>query len=416
MRIKYIAAVLILRVFVSPSPAWSQQQPAPQPAPAAPIAGWQDGFFIQSPDGNNRLLVGIVAQADGRFSLDDPLPITNTFALRKLRPTLTGRVARYFDFKIMPDFGNGQTVVADAYFDTRFSQKLRIRSGKDKSPVGYELLLGDAFLLFPERSVATNLVPNRDVGFQAQGDLSPKFYYAGGVFNGVPDGASSGTDSDNNNGKDLEGRIVIRPFQSTQGPVNRWTGLGFQIGGSTGKQSGALPVFRTSVGQQYFTYATNATADGTRSRVTPSVFYYFKSLGAFAEWMQSTQEVTRTGVTHEFTNTGWDVTFSYLMTGETTTGGIVRPRAPFDPENGHWGAFQLVARYAVVDLDEEIFSSGFAGSNASDSARQFTIGFNWHPASVFKYYVNYERTEFGETSASARPTENVIFFRAQLGI
>ena len=175
-------------MFLFPATAWSGQQPAP---PSAPVAGWQDGFFIQSPDGNNRLLFGIVAQADGRFSIDSERPITNTFALRKLRPTLSGRVARYFDFKIMPDFGNGATVVADAYFDIRFSPKLRVRSGKDKSPVGYELLLGDAFLLFPERSVANNLIPNRDVGFQIQGDVNPKFYYAGGVFNGVPDGASS---------------------------------------------------------------------------------------------------------------------------------------------------------------------------------------------------------------------------------
>src|SRR6185436_19075598 len=180
--------------------------------------------------GNNRLLIGIVAQADGRFSIDSERPITNTLALRKLRPTLSGRVARYFDFKIMPDFGNGTTVVADAYFDVRFSPKFRIRSGKDKTPVGYELLIGDAFLLFPERSLASSLVPNRDVGFQAQGDLSPKFYYAGGVFNGVPDASSSTTDLDTNNGKDLAGRIVVQPFRAAATPAGRLNGLGFQIG------------------------------------------------------------------------------------------------------------------------------------------------------------------------------------------
>jgi len=404
---------LVLAMFLFPATAWSGQQPAP---PSAPIAGWQDGFFIQSPDGNNRLLFGIVAQADGRFSIDSERPITNTFALRKLRPTLSGRVARYFDFKIMPDFGNGATVVADAYFDIRFSPKLRVRSGKDKSPVGYELLLGDAFLLFPERSVANNLIPNRDVGFQIQGDVNPKFYYAGGVFNGVPDGASSLLDADLNHGKDLEGRIVLQPFRSAAQAPSRWTGLGFQIGGSTGKQVGALPIFRTSVGQPYFTYAASAMADGTRSRITPSMFYYYKGFGGFVEWMQSTQDAAQAGVTREFTNRGWNVTGSYLVTGETTTGGIVRPRQPFDPEEGHWGALQIVARYSVVNFDEDIFSSGFANANASDSAHQFTIGVNWHPASVFKYYLNYERTEFGETATSARATENVIFFRAQLGI
>ena len=117
------------------------QAPAATEPPSAPFtAGWQDGFVIQSPNGDNRLVLGLTAQADGRFSLDDPLPITNTFAIRKARPTFSGRVAKYFDFKVMPDFGNGTAVLQDAYFDIRFSPKFRVRSGKDKTPVGYELL------------------------------------------------------------------------------------------------------------------------------------------------------------------------------------------------------------------------------------------------------------------------------------
>ena len=384
---------------------------------AAPVtAGWQDGFFVQSSDGANRLLFGFIGQLDGRFSVDDPLPITNTFTLRKARPTFSGRVARYFDFKFMPDFGNGTTAILDAYFDIRFSPKFRVRSGKDKTPVGYELLIGDAFLLFPERSLASSLVPNRDLGVAAQGDLSPKFYYAAGVFNGINDGASSTTDVDTNNGKDLAGRIVVQPFRSAQPSAQPLAGLGFQIGGSTGKQTGSLPAFRTSVGQTYFSYAAGATADGARARVTPAVFYYYKALGAFGEYVQSTQNVARTGRTHEFTNTAWNATASFLLTGEPASTGITRPRAPFDPAEGTWGAVQIVARYSALNLDDDIFSAGFAGPGASSAAKQFTIGANWYPASVFKYYLTYEKTTFEASAGTPRPTENIILFRVQLGI
>ena len=197
-------------VMVMRAAAVRAQTPA---TPQTPTSGFDNGFFVQSSDGDYRLAFGMVAQVDGRFSLDDPLPITNTFALRKVRPTLTGRVARYFEFKVMPDFGNGTTVVQDAYFDTRFANAFRIRVGKDKTPIGYELLQSDAFLWFPERSLASSLVPNRDVGVQAQGNIGgSKFYYAGGVFNGIPDGTSSTADVDTNNGKDLAGRIVLQPF------------------------------------------------------------------------------------------------------------------------------------------------------------------------------------------------------------
>ena len=37
-----------------------------------PLAGFQDGFFVQSPTGDNRLVFGMVAQSDGRFSVDAP--------------------------------------------------------------------------------------------------------------------------------------------------------------------------------------------------------------------------------------------------------------------------------------------------------------------------------------------------------
>ena len=40
-------------------------------------------------------------------------------------------------------------MVQDAYFDIRFSPKFRLRTGKDKTPIGYELLISDNFLFFP---------------------------------------------------------------------------------------------------------------------------------------------------------------------------------------------------------------------------------------------------------------------------
>src|SRR3990170_657990 len=44
--------------------------------------------------------------------------------------------------------------------------------GKDKTPIGHELLIGDAYLLFPERALASSLVPNRDIGVAVQGDVA----------------------------------------------------------------------------------------------------------------------------------------------------------------------------------------------------------------------------------------------------
>jgi phosphate-selective porin OprO/OprP len=110
---------------------------------------------------------------DGRFAPDDPLgQVEDEFVMRRVRAIMQGRIAKYFEFRVMPDFGNGTTVLYDAYLDVRFSQAFRVRLGKDKTPVGLEQLYSDYALLFPERSLASNLVPNRDVGVQVQGRVA----------------------------------------------------------------------------------------------------------------------------------------------------------------------------------------------------------------------------------------------------
>lgn len=417
MRSRFIVAMAVVVGVIALAPRASAQGAAPAaPPPTLPMVGFQDGFFVQSANGDYRLVFGMVAQTDGRFSLDDPSPITDTFTIRKIRPTVSGRVAKYFDFKVMPDFGNGTTVVQDAYFDIRFSPKFRIRSGKDKTPVGYELLEGDAFVLFPERALATSLVPNRDIGFQVQGDIAGnKVFYAAGVFNGVPDGASSTTELDTNSSKDLAARVVVQPFRSTKTPAAPLSGLGFQIGGSTGNQIGALPSFKTSVQQTYFSYASGVTANGTRTRVSPAVFYFYKSFGGFAEYMRSAQSILRGTATTDVTNHAWETTGSFLVTGDAASYGMVRPKNNFDPALGHWGALQLLARYAALTVDQAVFSAGLASAGASREARSFTIGANWYPNQAVKVYATVERTVFDGNATGARPSENVVLFRTQLG-
>jgi phosphate-selective porin OprO/OprP len=357
----------------------------------------------------------MVAHIDGRFSLDDMAPAVNTFTLRRLRPVFAGRVGRYFDFKLMPDFGNGTAVIQDAFFELRFSSKFRVRAGKDKAPIGYEMLILAPRLTFPERSLASALVPNRDVGVQALGDIAGgRVSYAAGVFNGVPDGATSTADVDTNGAKDVAGRIVVRPFQSQLASNATLRGLGFHIGGSTGRQSGALSSFRTAAQQPYFSYVTGATASGTRNRITPAVFYSRRSFAAFAEYMRSTQAVARNGLASDVSNRAWDVTASYLLTGEPAVTGIMRPQQSFDPDAGHWGAFQIAVRYAVLTVDRAAFDAGFAAPGAPREARAVGLAANWYPTAYVRYAVSLERTMFDGSGASGIPARTVVVVRGQL--
>jgi phosphate-selective porin OprO/OprP len=389
----------------------------------AAVAG-RDGFSLRSADGNFQLRLRGYVQADGRFFLDDEeRPGTDTFLLRRVRPIFEGTLWKNFGFRIMPDFGGGQTVLQDAYLDIRFNPAVQLRAGKFKPPVGLERLQSGTDLLFVERAFPTNLVPNRDVGIQLGGDVATGgLAWALGVFNGVTDGGSG--DSDTNDGKDVAGRLFFTPFAKGTGPLK---GLGFGVGASSGTQEGTLtapglPSFRTPAQQTFFSYRADGTApntviaDGDRTRVSPQGYFYRGPFGLLAEYAVSEQEVRRADVVESLSHSSWQVAASWVLFG----GGepsfrSVNPKKNFDPAAGTWGAFELAARYNVLELDDDTFPLFANPASAASSAEAWALGFNWYFNRNIKLYLDYERTQFeGGAAAGDREDESIVFSRFQV--
>jgi phosphate-selective porin OprO/OprP len=387
-------------------------------APAAQAAGWRDGFFIQSDNGDYRLQVGALVHADGRFALGSDAgtaAVTDTFLIRRLRPYLRGRVARNFEFYLNPDFAGGTLVVQDAYLDTVFAPAFRLRVGKTKTPFGLERLQSVSNILFFERALPTALVPNRDVGVQVLGDISGGLVsYAAGVMNGVADGSSG--DLDANDGKDLAGRIVVRPF--ARGRTASLRPLTVGLAGTWGRQdgAGALPNYRTALLSQSFFSYSGAVADGVRSRYSPQLFYHHKSFAGLVEYVHSQLPVRKGGVTDDIGHGSWQVAGSWVLTGEAATDGSsgIRPRANFDFGAGHLGAFQVAARYHVLKVDDQAFVLNFATAGSSRKAEAWTLGLNWFLTPHFRYVVNVERTVFDDDPDGPRKPENALVFRTQV--
>ena len=83
------------------------------------LAGWKDGFFLESPSGDFKLKLRGYVQADARvFPNNGGDTGFNNFTLRRVRPILEGTVYKYFDYKIMPDFGGGTATIQDAWGGT----------------------------------------------------------------------------------------------------------------------------------------------------------------------------------------------------------------------------------------------------------------------------------------------------------
>jgi phosphate-selective porin OprO/OprP len=385
------------------------------------IVAAQDGFAIESGDGSFRLQIGLLAHADGRFAYDDEnAQVVDTFAVRRLRPYLRGRIARRFEFYLNPDFANGTLVVQDAYVDTIFAPAFRLRAGKAKTPFGMERLHSASNILFMERGTPTALAPNRDIGIQALGDIAGGLVsYSAGVTNGVPDGGSA--DLETTDSKDVSARLVVRPFSAFANThAGRGLGLGFSASSGTATGAASLPSFRTQTLQQpYFSYAAGpspAVGDGRRTRYSPQAWYFYKAFGGWYEYVHTDTPIRRGLAAGDIAHDAWQVAASWVLTGENATdaGAGIRPRNNFDFGNGNWGALQLAARYHVLTIDENAFALGFAAAGATRKAEAWTLGLNWYLTGNVRYIVNFERTVFDEDPDGPRRAENALAFRTQL--
>src|SRR6476660_3844886 len=200
-------------------------------------ASSKDGFSIKSADGKYAVRLKGLVQTDGRFFLSDSaLPVTNTFFIRRARPILEATVGKYLEFRVQPDFGQGTTVLFDAYTDVKIAPAFAVRAGKFKPAVDLERYQAASDIVFAERALATNLAPNRDIGLQLSGDIGTgMFTWQAGIFNGVPDLGNG--DVDVSDAKDFAGRVFLQPFKT--GTLG---GLGVGVAGSTGIERGTTAV------------------------------------------------------------------------------------------------------------------------------------------------------------------------------
>jgi phosphate-selective porin OprO and OprP len=382
-----------------------------------------NGFTFSSADSNFVASLHGLVQYDSRtFISDGGIQNNDSFLLRRARPIFSGTVYRDFDFLFVPDFGGNTVQIQDAYLNYRYSPEFQLEAGKFKSPVGLEQLQPDVSTAFNERSLATDLVPNRDVGALLHGDLfSGALGYSAGIVNGSTDYGGTTTNSDASDDlKEVAGRIFAQPWKNSHTAALR--GVGFGVAGSYGKERGTnslTPGFTTDGQQKLFTYTNGVAGNGTHWRVSPQAYYYYGPFNLLGEYVISDQRVSRAGYFADLQNTAWQIEGGWVLSGEDVTyaGGVV-PRHPFDPRNGQWGAFQLVGRYAGLNVDGAAFPLYANPATSASAARAWAVGLNWYLNRDLRLNTSFSRTTFtggnGATATVTKHPENVLFTRIQL--
>jgi phosphate-selective porin OprO and OprP len=391
------------------------------------------GFYIESPDKVFSLRITGQVQLDYREFLNtkDRTDI-DTFLLRRARFGLEATIGKYYEFRFLPDFGQGTTIVQDAYMNAHWWDALQLEVGRFKQPISYEQLIQDRYVPTLERSLMDQLVPARDLGAMVHGEsvFDNRLDYAVSMSNGEINGNST----DLNNHKDVDGRIAVRPLNSEELP--EWLRyLQFGVSGGFGIEQEAInpATLRMPDTVPFLNFNSTVRADGERTRLCPEFSYFYGPFGFMAQYYDEHQQMqpSATGAGSKFVIDvpfmGYTLLSTLFLTGETRTtwSEQIMPLRPFDPRTplSCPGAWEFVARVSRLDVDN-VFESGAAQlvnpKNNSNEAMEFTLGFNWYCNGWVRMQFNYEHDMFGQpvllgtTAANELKSQDSLFTRFQV--
>jgi phosphate-selective porin OprO/OprP len=418
------AATPVAEVPVAPSPVQAAVEPSKNVVPIesvqapAQVTADTTGFTISSPDRNYTLKIGADLQVDNRSFVSEGSGSTaDTILLRRVRPTFSGTVYKYVDYFFRPDFGQGTTVIYDAYVQLNYLPRLSLRAGKFKPPVGLERLQSDDDTNFIERGLPTLLVPSRDIGFQLSGDIvKGRLNYAVGVFNGVPDNGLS--DAAANSHRDVSVRLFATPFYT--GGESPLSGLGFGIGATGGNVDNmTLPSYKTFGQASFFTFNPGVVNAGHRTRLAPQAYYYLGPFGLLTEYGLTEEGFQKGTVRRDIAFRAWQAQATYILTGEKKGFAGIKPIRPFDPLNHGWGAYELAVRVGDFNAENAIYNLGFVDPTKTPRhLHEWVGGVNWYLNRLVRISTDIGSTNFGggalASAGGNRPSERVILLRFQI--
>ncbi len=388
------------------------EEAATAAAPTTPkITVTDKGITLASADAANSIKLRGLVQLDSRLFFNDGGIANNSFVLRRARIITEGTFARNYSFQLVPEFGGNSVSILDANIGVAITPSLQFKLGRFKSPVGFELLQSDSWTFFNERSIVTNLVPNRDLGILATGDiLGGKVNYTVGILGGVADGAQT-TNSDFDNEKDFVARVFASPFKDDAGSALQ--GLSFGVSGSYGREKGTAgrtSGYRSDGQQTFFSYLGTTITDGPNWRVSPQLDYRNGSFGLLGEYVISTVNVraSTTGKLTELQNKAWQLAAGYVLTGENSSYAGVVPQNNLDFSKGTWGAFEVVARFANLKIDADAFPFYSSPAASAGETTSFGLGLNWYLSKAVRFTFDYYQTKFDSAPGAPATVTNPV--------
>lgn len=359
---------------------------------------WKGAPEFSSKDGKFKMKVRGRLQADYN-AIDQNRGITgrpdvSAAELRRARLGVEGVLWEDVKYKFEVDFADNETAVKDAYMEyVGLHDGLGLRIGNFKTFNSLEQMTSSRFITFMERSGFVNAfeLDDRRIGGGAI-YAQDHFTVAAGIY-----GPTAGDDSeylkDVNNGA---ARVTVAPFNSYGHVMHLGASWRYRNGGEDERDG---PPFD----DQTFRYRERG-ADlhlADRFIATPQIFGQdtFWGLEAAAVWgpwsVQGEYGQLKSDIAPGFagadpTYDGWYVEGSWFLTGESRVykkGKFVRPKVKRPVNEGGRGAWQLAAKYDVINLSDK--ATTIEDCTMCGDQSTWLLGLNWwlnnHTRVTFNY-------------------------------
>lgn len=374
---------------------------------------------IATADGGAKFAIRGLIQFDAAKYFEDEnaagTDLSSGTNFRRARLGIEGTVAKDWNWNLTGEFGgsggeaaqlNQAWVEYAGWRPFAALSPLRLRIGAWATPANLEDATSNTEGLFLERPAAAELVRSIAGGDGRSGVgafLGGKRWYGSAVLTGAVLGTPSTPEFDEQTGYMV--RFAAAPLRGDDFALH----IGANVSGvidpaDTAAGPGDVKIARLRerpelrVDGARFVDTGNLASDGV-TQYGAELGAAWKNFYAAGEWIGIDVDRAPSGL-GEASFSGWYGQAAWTLTSETrqwdaANGGFrgIRPSKPFDPSKHQWGAWEIAARYSVLDLNDNAGAPGAAtpaGGVRGGKQTISTVGLNWYPNRTVRFLLDYQ--------------------------
>jgi phosphate-selective porin OprO/OprP len=394
-------------------------------------------------DGNFSVSLRTLVQYDTAYYGQSTVPVANTdFSsgnnFRRARFGASGTLFKDWSYEFIYDFGGSgveASTISSAFIQYDGLGPVHIRLGAYAPPEGFEDQTSASDLLFLERAQPTDVA--RSIAAADGRDAATVFAYDDNYFAALSyTGGVVGDSAVFDEQQALVGRLAYRFIKTPD--------ANFAIGGDTSyvfnlADTAAYPnspsAFRLRERPELNVDSNNIRLIDTGTIDADHVWEW--DVEAAGNWQNLYAQGGYYGYTIARRNSilpnpsfnGWYAQASWVLTGEAkpykadkAAYGLPSPADPLSFDTAGIGAWELAARYSVLDLNDNAGFAGFhapAGGVRGGRQNIWTVGLNWYPNNAIRFLLDYQHTNVSRLNTAGADIGaklDTVALRAQLSL